>query len=75
MTQIEFLRLWMRGKPAQVKRRTWHCLGMQAHQSFRSAMFPIRHPRMWWFCRRCDLHFRYGFPRPLTDTERGILRA
>lgn len=65
MTQIEFLRLWFRIKPAQVKRRTWHRLGMQTNTAIRSVGFAFREPRFWWFCRRVSWHYRYGFPMPV----------
>ena len=42
---------------------------------WRWGIFPFRHPKMWWFCRRLDLHYGFGFPMPLTDEERGIFRA
>ena len=64
MTQIEFLRLWVRIKPAQVKRRAWHHLGMQVHTAISNTAFAFREPRCWWFCRRVSWHYRYGFPMP-----------
>lgn len=64
MNQLEFLRLWIRVKPGQVKRRTWHRLGMQTHDAIRAVGFPFRDPRLWWFCRRVSWHYRYGFPMP-----------
>ena len=66
MTQIEFLRVWFRIKPAQVKRRTWHYLGMEIHSYFGAIGFAFREPRCWWFCRRVTWHYRYGFPMPAT---------
>lgn len=64
MTQVEFMRRWMWAKPAQVKRRAWHRLGMAINHAQRAVGFAFQHPRLWWFCRRCDLHFRFGFPMP-----------
>ncbi len=64
MTQIEFLRIWMRAKPAQVKRRAWHRLGMQTNTSIRNVGFAFREPRFWWFCRRVSWHYRFGLPMP-----------
>ena len=64
MTQIEFLRVWFRIKPAQVKRRTWHRLGMQTESFIGAIGFAFREPRCWWFCRRISMHYRFGFPMP-----------
>lgn len=64
MTQVEFLRLWVRMKPAQVKRRTWHCLGMEIHAYLGVITWPIREPRGWWYFQRIQMHVWYGFPMP-----------
>jgi hypothetical protein len=26
--------------------------------------FPFRHPRLWWYCRRIAMHYRWGLPMP-----------
>jgi len=26
--------------------------------------FAVRNPRLWWFCRRMDLHYWFGLPFP-----------
>jgi hypothetical protein len=26
--------------------------------------FPIRHLRIWWYCRRWDFHVRFGLSKP-----------
>jgi hypothetical protein len=36
--------------------------------------FPFRSPRLWWFCRRLDLHVHFGFPMPLIE-GRDFIRA
>lgn len=41
---------------------------------WRWGTFPIRHPRMWWFCRRLDLHYAFGLPMPLIE-GRDFIRA
>ena len=64
MTQVEFLRLWVRMKPAQVKRRTWHYLGMEIHSHVSEILWAIRNPRLWWYTQRIRLHVWFGFPLP-----------
>ena len=64
MTQVEFLRLWVRMKPAQVKRRTWHYLGMRTHAHLGAIGFAFREPRLWWHFQRIRLHVWFGFPLP-----------
>lgn len=30
----------------------------------------LRHPDLWWFCRRLELHYLFGFPKPALSNER-----
>lgn len=30
----------------------------------------LRHPDLWWFCRRLELHYLFGFPKPALPSER-----
>lgn len=64
MTQIEFMRVWMTAKPAQVKRRAWYRFGMQANTLISNVGFAFREPRLWWFCRRVTWHYRFGLAMP-----------
>ena len=75
MTQREFLRVWLRVRPSTVTRSKWFRLGESIHLAICNLGFPFREPRFWWFCRRVQLHVWFGLPLPLTDRERGILRA
>lgn len=35
----------------------------------------ITRPRLWWLCRRVELHVHLGFPLPETATERSSFEA
>lgn len=61
------------------RRRVW-CRWLPAWEAHpvgcfvRAGWFAVRCPRMWWFCRRLDLHYRFGFPLPLIE-GRDFIRA
>jgi hypothetical protein len=62
-----------RSGKAQLARRDFyfeHILG-----TWRWVMFPVRHPRLWWFSFHLDMHYALGWPKPLTDIERGRFHA
>lgn len=75
MTEVGFIRLWWRLKPAQVKRKTWLSSGLRIYAIARAITLPVRHPRLWWFVTRVRLHYAYGLPLPLSDRQRGRLSA
>lgn len=75
MNQRQAIVLAMRIRPAWLSRRKCFDLACCVHSFFSNLTYPFRDPRMWWFGRRLGLHFRFGFPRPLTDRERGFIRA
>lgn len=75
MNQRQAIALAMRVRPAWLSRRKCFDLACDLHAFCCKLTFPFRDPRLWWFCRRLDLHLRFGFPRPLSDREHGILRA
>lgn len=33
-------------------------------QPWRWGTFPIRSPRLWWYCRRVSWHYQFGTPLP-----------
>ena len=61
MHATKHAQMYRRGKRAFARREFYFefILG-----PFRWGTFPFRNPRLWWLCRRIDMHFRFGLPMP-----------
>ena len=75
MTSRQFFGLWWRLRPRDFSRSKWFRLGVAIDGLRGSLLMPFTHPRLWWFCRRCQFAVAFGLPLPKCDRERGILRA
>lgn len=75
MNQRQFLSAWMRVRPRRCTRSDHMVAGIRLHRCISNAIFPLRSPRLWWYCRRVYLANAFGLPMPKTDRERGRLQA
>lgn len=64
MNERQFLKLVFLIKPRAIKRQTAFRIGSDLHEFLRFVTMAIFHPRIWWTCRRVELHLYFGLPAP-----------